>query len=154
MLLPQVCQTTFDSWLQALRPLLKEGMWKGHLHPPYRHGLLFVSLGFLKLRFLCFQLWLNKGPMDCFKKDGDSVLGCKFCSNMLTPHLSWPYPYKIMADTKVCACAMVYLLSWLDFPLIWHSASRGWIWSMFKGPLMHLNSSEGRANMQHEKQFW
>lgn len=150
-----VCQTTFVSWLQARRPLLKEGMWKGHLHPSYMLGLLLVSLGFFKLRFLRLQLWLNRGPMDSLKKDGGLVLGFEFCSTHA--NVSFKLTIQILQDNgrqkSMCPCsAMSSLLARFSPDLALSIKQR--IWSVFKGPLMHLNSSEGRANMQHETQFW
>lgn len=154
-----VCQTTFLSWLQALRPLLKEGMWKGHLHPSYKLGLLFVWLGFFKLRFLCLQLWLNRCPMIALKKMGVWYLVVSSAQHMLMSHLSRPLnTYKIMADRKACAHALMCLLSWLDTPLIWHSASREWIWSVWciwiaqKAELISsMKSNSGRWNNVKDK---
>lgn len=64
--------------------------------------------------------------MDCFKEDGVCCLVVSSAGHMLTSRLSWPLnPYKIMADRKVCAHALVCLLSWLDFPLFGSHHQRG-----------------------------
>lgn len=130
-----VCQTVLPSRLPVLRPLPKDGMWQCRLHPPCRFGL-FVSLFLTKVSLLKMMAsqwphWSLLRRCCCFFF---SVLVVSSPWHMLTSHLSWPFSlYKVMTEQRSHEHALVYLLYWLDFPLLSSQHQHGEFGQCLKG---------------------